>query len=261
MPSNISAERTSANNSAEKPIRERQLAAYYRALDHVSGLRVLELGCGEGIGPSLLSQKAASVVAIDYSEKALSIARSQYGDSGIQFRLMRVPPIDCPEGSFDAIVCFQMIEHLREPDELLVEIRRVLVEGGLALIATVNKEESISENPYHLHEFTAAEFGSLLENHFETVEMYGVFGDELFARYWQNNRRWVNNFMRLDIFRLADRLPHGLKVRLFDSASRLMRSSLKRREPHLCTGISHKNFIFRPNEFAGCLDFFAVCKK
>lgn len=261
MPAKISAERTPAHNSAEKPIRERQLAAYYRAQTYVEGRRLLEIGCGEGIGPSLLAQKAASIIAVDYSDEAIAIARRAYGDCGIEFRLMRVPPIGFPDGAFDAVICFQMIEHVRDPVGLVIEIRRVLAESGLILFATVNKEETISENPYHLHEFTADEFGALLRNHFAEVEMYGVFGDEVFAKYWRNNRRWVDNFMRLDFLRLSKRLPPRLKSRLFDTASRLMRARLKQRDPLLCSGITHENFLFRLNEFEGCLDFFAVCRR
>ncbi len=259
LPSKISAERTPVANPSEKPIRERQLSAYHRALTLVEGLRVLELGCGEGIGASLLVDKAASIVALDYSQEALDVAKKRYGNPGIQFRRSQVPPIDYPEGSFEAVVCFQMVEHLQNPKELLAEIRRVLTENGVALISTVNKEESISSNPYHLHEFTATEFKNLLEQHFPKVEMYGVFGDEVFTQYWRNNRRWVNNFMRLDVLHLAERLPQHLKVRLFDLSSRLMRNSLRRRNSHLCEGITHKNFLYRLNEYAGCLDFFAVC--
>lgn len=222
---------------------------------------MLEIGCGEGIGPSLLSRKAASMVALDYSEEAIGVARSRYGDCGIEFQLMKVPPIQFPSGAFDAIICFQMIEHLKEPDELVVEIARVLKEEGLALIATANKEETITENPYHLHEFGAHELETLLKKHFRSVEMSGVFGDEVFIKYWEENRRWVSNFMRLDIFGLSSRLPRKVKAYLFDAASRLMRTRLKQKNPLLCSEITHQNFVFRPNQFDGCIDFFAVCRK
>jgi SAM-dependent methyltransferase len=154
-----------------------------------------------------------------------------------------------------------MIEHLERPSELVAEIGRVLRNDGIALIATVNKDETISPNPYHVREFTADEFEKILTSHFAAVEMYGVFGDELFMRYWRNNRQWVNNFMRLDVFNLASRIPDGLRKRLFDAASRLMRVSLRRRDPDLCSNITHENFLFRRDEFDGCLDLFTVCRK
>ena len=261
MSPNFSAERTPTNNSSEKPIKERQLAAYYRALSYVEGRRTLEIGCGEGIGASLLADKAASLTALDYSEEALRVARQRYGKSNIDFTLMKVPPIGFPDLSYDAVVCFQMIEHLERPAELVTEISRVLGDGGVALFATVNRDEVITDNPYHLHEFTAREFEQFLRSHFKSVEMCGVFGDESFMRYWQDNRKWATTFLRLDVLNLSGHLPRPLKQRLFDAAARLMRTRLRHRDPSLCSGITHDNFIFRPNEFAGCLDFFAVCRK
>ncbi len=257
----ISAERTPADDAAEKPIRERQMAAYRKALEYIEGRRVLEIGCGEGVGASVLAEKAASVVAVDYSEEALKAARKKHGANHIEFRKMRVPPIEFADSSLDAVVCFQMIEHLEKPEELISEIKRVVREDAPAMLATVNKEETPSPNPYHLHEFTAREFESLLKAHFDSVDIYGVFGDELFMRYWQSNRRWVDNFMRLDVFNLSQRLPQGIRQPLFDMASRLMRTRLKSGDPDLCDSISHANFLFKCDEFGGCLDFFAVCRK
>jgi ubiquinone/menaquinone biosynthesis C-methylase UbiE len=261
LPPIITAERTSAVAAAERPIRERQMAAYREALKHVQGRRVLEIGCGEGIGASVLSEEAASVIAIDYSDEALQAARAKYASGKIEFTKMEVPPIDLPDASIEAVVCFQMIEHLEQPGGLVAEIARVVKDNGVALIATVNKEEALSDNPYHLHEFSADELEELLKSHFESVEMYGVYGDELFMKYWVNNRRWVNNFMRLDVFNLSSLLPQGIKQWLFDAASTLMRSRLKSSSPDLCESITHENFSFRRNERDGCFDFFVVCRK
>jgi ubiquinone/menaquinone biosynthesis C-methylase UbiE len=261
MSSPVSAERTSAHNEAEKPIRERQMAAYYRALEYIDGRRVLEVGCGEGIGAARLAEKAESIVAVDRSKSAIQTAHYAYAKQNIEFAIMEVPPLRFDDKSFDAAVCFQMVEHLNEPEPLLREIHRVLRDDGVALFATVNKEETISDNPYHVHEFTAAEFDKLLNRFFPSVELYGVFGDELFARYWEDNRRWVKSFMRADVFGLAERLPAGVKQRLFDVASRVMRTHLRRRSQSLVNGITHENFLFRRDEFSGCLDFFAVCRK
>ncbi|MBI5119194.1 class I SAM-dependent methyltransferase [Candidatus Poribacteria bacterium] len=257
----VTAERTAAHSGAEKPIRERQLAAYYRALGYVEGRRVLEIGCGEGVGASILAQKAGSLVAVDYSEDALRQARSHCGACNTQFSLMKVPPIDFADASFDTVICFQMIEHLEKPGDLVAEICRIMRDDGIALIATVNKDATISPNPYHVREFSADEFQTFLRKYFASVAMYGVFGDELFMRYWRSNRAWVNSFMRVDIFNLTSRIPERLRKRLFDAASRLMRVSLRRRNPELCGGITHENFLFRHDEFDGCLDLFTVCRK
>ncbi|GAB4334669.1 MAG: hypothetical protein Kow0099_06840 [Candidatus Abyssubacteria bacterium] len=256
-----SIERTPSENSAEKPMRERQMAAYHKALEYVHGRKVLEIGCGEGIGASILAQEAASIVAIDYSEEALETAHARYGGSNIEFRLMKVPPIHFNDGFFDVVISFQMIEHLEEPDGLVIEMKRTLRDDGTALLATVNKDEMLSNNPYHVHEFTPSEFERFVRKHFAYAELFGVFGDELFMQYWENNRKWVRSVMRADIFNLSARLPLRLRKPVYDVANQLMRVFLKQRDPHLCDRITHRNLIFRPNQLIGSLDFFAVCSK
>ncbi|RJP70725.1 MAG: class I SAM-dependent methyltransferase [Candidatus Abyssobacteria bacterium SURF_17] len=257
----LSAERTAVDNPAERPIRERQLAAYHRALEYAAGRRLLEVGCGEGLGTFLLATRAASVTALDYSRVALEVARKRCESVSVQFLLMEVPPIGFPDSTFEVVVCFQMLEHLAEPNKLIDEIHRVLCKDGIALLATVNKDEIITNNPYHLSEYSPREFEKLLTNHFKTVDLYGVFGDELFAEYWKSNRSWARSFLSLDVFNLSSHLPRPLRQTLFDIISRMMRMSLKRKDPGLCDTITHENFIFRLGDFSGCLDLFAVCRK
>jgi ubiquinone/menaquinone biosynthesis C-methylase UbiE len=255
-----SGERTPSEDPAFQPVRALQLAAYHRALEYANGRRVLEIGCGEAVGTSILAAEAESVVALDYSRETLQAACQKHGDTTIEFVVMKVPPIDFADNSFDVIVCFQMIEHLEEPDGLVAEIKRVLHDRGVALFSTVNKEETLTENPYHVHEFGPHEFNDFLKSHFGHVQTYGVFGDELFMKYRQTNQRWVRALMRADIFNLVDRIPRALRRRLYDAAGRFMRIRLKRQNPALCESITHENFLFRPNEFDGCLDLFGVCR-
>jgi ubiquinone/menaquinone biosynthesis C-methylase UbiE len=256
-----SIERTPSENSAEKPMRERQMAAYHKALEYVQGRRVLEIGCGEGIGASILATKAASVVAIDYSEEALRTAQARYGGRNIEFALMKVPPIDFEDESFDVVISFQMIEHLEEPQGLITEIKRILRSEGAALLATVNKDEMLSNNPYHVHEFTALEFEEFVRKHFVSAELYGVFGDDLFMRYWENNRKWVRGVLRADVFNLSARLPLGLRKSVYDIANQFMRIFLKQRDPDLCNRITYRNLVFQADRLERSLDFFAVCRK
>ncbi len=159
-------------------------ARYRLAVRWSAGKRVLDAGCGTGYGSAELARTAASVTAIDFSEEAISYAREQFQAPNLEFRTG-----DClhlPEGSFDLIVAFEVIEHLPRWREFLSEVKRVLAPGGLFLVSTPNRlwyadsRGTSGENPFHVHEFDYAEFqaelgavfpqvGIMVQNHVEGV--------------------------------------------------------------------------------------------
>jgi len=257
----VTAERTSSTLQSDGVIHERQLAAYYKAREFAKDKSVLEIGCGEGSGTEILAEQAGELVAIDYSEKAIKTASARLLSSGVRFQVEQVPPINAADGRFDVVIIFQMIEHLEDPGPLIEEILRVLKKGGALLLSTVNKEESISNNPFHPHEFDREDLEAVLKKYFAQVEIFGLYGDEKHDQYLEKNKNRVSGIMKLDIFDLSSRLPNGLRKILYSVANRVMRISLRYGNKELCDGITHENFFFKKDESLGCLDFFAVCVK
>jgi SAM-dependent methyltransferase len=159
-------------------------ARYQLASRWAEGRRVLDAGCGTGYGSAELANTASSVTAIDLSPEAIAYAREHFRSSKLQYQVG-----DClslPEGPFDLIVAFEVIEHLSEWPQFLQEVKRALSPSGLFLVSTPNKlyyaeaRGQSGENPFHVHEFEFAEFqtelnkvfphvGMLLQNHVEGV--------------------------------------------------------------------------------------------
>ena len=97
--------------------------------------RVLDIGCGAGrLGEAVKARQQAEVVGIELDEAAAAVARVHL-DEVIVGDLERIDP-DFPPGSFDAIVCADVLEHLREPERLLKKAREWLVPDG-RLIASI----------------------------------------------------------------------------------------------------------------------------
>jgi len=255
----ITAERTSSTSPSDAPILQRQLAAYHAARDYVQGKAVLELGCGEGVGTAILAEAASELLAIDYSRKAVETASRNLSSGKIRFQVERVPPIRIADGRFDVVIMFQMIEHLDRAEPLIEEICRVLKDRGTLLVATVNKEESLTDNPFHLHEFNREELEELLGKYFAEVGFFGLFGNEKYDHYLEKNKARVNSIMRLDVFDISSKIPLGVRRILYSVANRVMRMSLRFGNEALCDGITHENFILKKGETTGCLDFFVVC--
>lgn len=257
-----SAERMTSLFPEQNPIFQRQMTAYRFILSLIEDREILDLGCGHGEGSSLLAQRARQVRAVDHSARAIEVARGLFQRGNLSFEVMKVPPIAIPSAQqYDVVVAFQVLEHLPEPLFFLQEVRRVLKAEGTLFLSTPNKGETLTPNPYHLREYGPEELKALLGQFFSEVRLYGVFGSQRFMTYWEKNRQWAHGFLdTYDPWRLSTRLPLRLRRLLFDRASGLMRKRLQRANPELCALITHEDFIFRADEFEGCLDLFIIAQ-
>jgi SAM-dependent methyltransferase len=120
----------------------------------VIGKRVLDFGCGTGeLSIHVAALGAVSVVGTDLSERRVEEARIRSSTLGmgetISFQVAKSSEkIDLPESSLDAILCFDVMEHIMEYQAIILEWHRVLAENGRVLIWW-----SVWYHPYghHLH--------------------------------------------------------------------------------------------------------------
>ena len=67
------------------------------------------------------------------------------------------------DGSFDVVTCFEVIEHLERPQELLAECRRVAGEDGVVVISTPNRLMTVEQSAFHVREYAPNELDELLD--------------------------------------------------------------------------------------------------
>ena len=142
----------------------------------VGSKRVLDAGCGVGYGAARLAEVAAEVVALDQARDPLSAGCQQYSHPRLCFvqgDCTRFPFVD---SSLDAVVAFEVIEHLDEWKALIEESRRVLTPAGQFIVSTPNRlyygEAREDPNPFHVHEFTHDEFREELGRCFPHVMLF-----------------------------------------------------------------------------------------
>ncbi len=96
---------------------------------------VADLGCGPGHVARYLKELGVTMVGIDLSPRMIRVAADL--NPGIDFRVGDMKRLDLPDASLGGVVAFYSIVHFdsSELGPILQEIRRVLVPGGLALLA------------------------------------------------------------------------------------------------------------------------------
>ncbi len=283
------AERVSQNDISDNYVYQRSLLAYHEAAKLVHG-DVLEIGTGSGYGIDIIAPWAAKFVTLDKHNKAgctaeeaqviskhresdeiirqaqddsmrdISLAEARIGMT-TKISVLRVqatvPPLPFPDASFDTVVSFQVIEHVRRDKELVAEIYRVLRPGGRLIISTPNIKMSLTRNPWHVREYTVEEFAQLLEDKFHNVERLGVFGREKVMEYYENNRRSVAGVAKWDILGMRNWLPRRIMQVPYDILNRINRRRLLAADRELTAGITMDDYYLAPATDK-CFDLFYI---
>lgn len=156
---------------------------------------VLDWGCGYGIG-ALLMKKYRNYVGIDIDQRAIDYATKTIRSRSANTEFKIGSNLDQLQRYYrwsDLTVCFEVIEHLNDPIELLDSLVSVTKSRGLIVLSTPNGLSSkgdsrLFRSRHHMNEYSPRELEALLES-------YGIV--ELYEEY---------RFDRLDVIRLRRRM-------------------------------------------------------
>lgn len=152
-----------------------QLIAKYKGTG--SPLRIIDIGCGAGLLTKEL-EVYGPTIGIDPSEQAVTFTQSR-GLSNV--RLGSAEATGCAASEFDVVVCLDVLEHLREDEQGIQEVQRILKPGGVGIIFvpafkflwSVTDEVSHHYRRYRKSEleqkFSSAGFQILRSSYFNTI--------------------------------------------------------------------------------------------
>jgi 2-polyprenyl-3-methyl-5-hydroxy-6-metoxy-1,4-benzoquinol methylase len=249
---------TSEKITSDNPIHQRLFKAYVVAKPYVSG-DVLEIGCGEGRGINLLTAHARSFTAVDKIKPVLDELQKKH--PAARFIAMNIPPLSgLQDNSYDLIVSFQVIEHIKDDTLFLKEIHRLLKPGGTALLTTPNRKMSLSRNPWHIREYLPDELQSLAGKFFSHVEMKGITGNNKVMEYYEENKKSVKRVTRWDVLDLQNRLPAAVLRLPYELLNRWNRNKLQGTDNELVKSIQHEDYIV-VDDASNALDLLLIVKK
>ncbi|MBI1837574.1 MAG: methyltransferase domain-containing protein [Flavobacteriia bacterium] len=251
------AERVSSSDPSDSFVFQRSLLAYVYASQQIQG-HVLEIGTGSGYGIHNITEKATHFVTIDKN----SIDKSLFsGKKNCSFIQMKVPPFKgINSNSFDYIICFQVLEHIKKDQFFIQEIKRVLKPNGIIILTTPNKKMSLSRNPWHIREYTCNELTELINRELQVVQSLGVFGNDRITSYYEKNKKAVNKYRKYDVFNLEHRLPRWLLQKPYDILNRINRKQLLKKNRSILEQISLDDYYI-DNANDNCYDLLYFAKK
>jgi ubiquinone/menaquinone biosynthesis C-methylase UbiE len=141
-------------------------------------MKVLDIACGTGYGSAILVNHGCDVTGADYDKEAIHRAKEVWDYDGF----VNADALDLPfqDGSFDAVVTFETIEHVYDyqTKRFLQEMKRVLKPGGLLICSTPNIRYTFHPD-FHLHEFYAEEFFDAVQSEFKNIQKFGQYFGKL----------------------------------------------------------------------------------
>lgn len=119
------------------------------------GLRLLDIGCGTGANLPLLREAVGSngkLAGVDFSSLALNFARQNVG-AGASLLQSDALCLPFPDDAFDCVTLLDVLEHLRDDECALREVRRVLKPGGSLVFSVPAYQRLWSAHDEALHHF------------------------------------------------------------------------------------------------------------
>ena len=165
-------ERVLPNDERTKFLFQEHAIRYLFASQFTTSKTVLDAACGSGYGSDILSESGATkVVGIDNSSEAIEYCEKNYKKENLEFKKDNCEKITL-DTTFDVVVSFETIEHLKNQDNFLTEVKRVLKDDGIFIVSTPNTDTYPSDNPFHYKEFTESEFKLFLGKYFSNITIF-----------------------------------------------------------------------------------------
>lgn len=166
------------------------LQRYDWVLPCLKNLCCLDDGCGSGYGTYHLAKNGISpIIGVDISFNGIKFAKKNYKSKNIEFIQMDALNLKFENNSFDAVISFDILEHIDEDyqSKFISEIARVLKDKGTVYIGCPNATVSNGQNIFHLKELTRRDFELLLQNFFKYVK---IFGQDLLVNDIRQKENW-----------------------------------------------------------------------
>ena len=106
----------------------------------LSGINILDIGCGGGLLSEPMSRMGANVTCIDASDKNIKIAKLHSKKNKLKINYLCSSPEKLKnEKKFDVILNMEIVEHVEDIDFFLKSCSKLLKKNGLMFVATINK--------------------------------------------------------------------------------------------------------------------------
>ena len=186
-------------------------------------IKILEVGCGAGRLTNYFTQRGLNIIGFDISRSLIEEGNMRYPDA--MKLLASGDSMPFSNSTFDVVLSFDVLEHIPDVNEHILEVRRVLKKGGLYLFQTPNKltnmpfeiikNRSLTEHKkYHCSLQTFWSLKRLLKAHrfaftFVKIPIMNEFMEQKIEKVFGRVGIWLLRIVDLD------KLPQSMRTNFY----------------------------------------------
>ena len=215
-----------------------------------------------------MSKKTTSIIGLDIDKETIKHASKKYKAANCVFKIYDGTIIPYNDNTFDAVISFQVIEHIQNDLNYIDEIYRVLKREGVFILTTPNKTHRLKSNQkpwnrFHIREYYPNELKIILKNKFKnSVEIMGIHGNKEVQEIEERRVKQILKLIFFDPFNLRRLFPESLKIIIIRIIKQIINKTKKgEEEKDFLKKYSAKDFYVEKNNINNSLDLLGICKK
>ena len=141
----------------------------------LTGLNVLEVGCGRGGGASYVKRylQPSSLTGVDFSTSNIDFCSQKYQILGLNFELGDAEALQFADNFFDAVINVESSHCYQHTDKFFAEVNRVLSPDGYFLFTDFRPKEAVENTQKQLHQagFSFVKSENITANVYASMEL------------------------------------------------------------------------------------------
>jgi len=167
----------------------RTMARHKFVANLIGDKRVVDVGCGEGLGSWMLRKYCKSIIGIDTDKRAIEWATEKYKSKNTSFHCRDF--LDCTLAftPADVVTAIDVIEHIpkRKEYDFMARIAFYLEDTGFCIIGTPNinmrEYESLEAKAGHINMYNEGRLEKLMKKHFHNVFIFGMNDEVVYTGF------------------------------------------------------------------------------
>jgi len=154
----------------------------YKSISTITRGKTADIGSGTGFGTHLLTLNSDEVHGFEIDENAIRFAQEVFPFKQLHFQYGDIVK-GINHNTFQYVIMIDVIEHIEQDKEALLNAKNMLAKGGTFICATPNRLSRYRKSENHVREYTPKELETLLKQVFILVNLKNYRLEPLISPY------------------------------------------------------------------------------